>query len=124
MFTGLLFKFADSIDVEFLPFYAWTGVWIGVLSIILASFDVACVIKHVTRFTDEIFSALISVIFILSAIIDLAKVHSDGTEQLCVSMKSLIFNMKFIQFFMQPIIFSTDSVIVRMESMVLGLFAD
>ena len=45
MFTGLLFKFADSIDVEFLPFYAWTGVWIGVLSIILASFDVACVIK-------------------------------------------------------------------------------
>jgi hypothetical protein len=78
VFTGLLFKFADSIEVDFLPFYAWTGVWIGVFSVILAAIDAACVIKNVTRFTDEIFSALISVIFILSAIIDLAKIHSDG----------------------------------------------
>lgn len=38
VFTGLLFKLAHSLEVEFLPFYAWTGVWIGVISIFLAAF--------------------------------------------------------------------------------------
>ena len=74
IFTELLYKFCHSIDVDFLPFYAWTGVWIGVMSIILAAFDVAVVIKRVTRFTDEIFAGLISLIFTLSAILDLVKV--------------------------------------------------
>ena len=31
IFTELLYKFCHSIDVDFLPFYAWTGVWIGVM---------------------------------------------------------------------------------------------
>ena len=31
VFTGILSKFAHSMEVEFLPFYAWTGVWVGVM---------------------------------------------------------------------------------------------
>ena len=39
VFTGILSNFADSLEVEFLPLYAWTGLWIGVLSVVLASSD-------------------------------------------------------------------------------------
>jgi len=35
----------------------------------------------VTRFTDEIFSGLISAIFTLSAILDLVKVHDNATDK-------------------------------------------
>ena len=82
-FTGVLYKFANDIEVDFLPFYAWTGVWIGVLSFLLAAFDGAVIIKKVSRFTDEIFSGLISMIFTISAILDLVKVHSNGRDELC-----------------------------------------
>ena len=75
VFTGILYNFANSVGVEFLPFYAWTGVWIGVFSVILASIDAACLVNKVTRWTDEIFAGLISLIFTISAIQDLIKVH-------------------------------------------------
>ena len=90
VFTGILYKLAWAFEIEFLPFYAWTGLWIGVFSIILASLDVAVVIKKVSRFTDEIFSGLISLIFTTSAIIDLVKVRLTtlriGSRQLGVSV--------------------------------------
>ena len=41
-------------------------------------FWVACVSS---RFTDEIFSGLISAIFTLSAILDLVKVHDNATDK-------------------------------------------
>ena len=75
VFTGILYNFANSVGVDFLPFYAWTGVWIGVFSVILASVDAACLVNKVTRWTDEIFAGLISLIFTISAIQDLIKVH-------------------------------------------------
>jgi hypothetical protein len=83
VFTGILYNFANSVGVDFLPFYAWTGVWIGVFSVILASVDAACLVNKVTRWTDEIFAGLISLIFTISAIQDLIKVHTDGSKELC-----------------------------------------
>eukprot|EP01052_Picozoa_sp_SAG31_P005656 SAG31_NODE_251_length_19069_cov_5.843226_9_plen_932_part_00 len=83
VFTGVLFDLTESLEVEFFPFYCWTGIWIGVYSVILAVTDAACVISAVTRFTDEIFAALISTIFTISSITDLYKVWEDGKEQLC-----------------------------------------
>ena len=72
-------------QVPFFPFYAWTGIWIGVFSVILAVTDAACIISAVTRFTDEIFAALISTIFTVSAITDLVNVWLDGKQELCDS---------------------------------------
>ncbi len=48
VFTSILSRFAHSMEIEFLPFYAWTGVWVGVYSLILAALDFAVIIKHVT----------------------------------------------------------------------------
>lgn len=85
VFTAVLFDLADALELPFFPFYAWTGIWIGVFSFILAVTDAACIISAVTRFTDEIFAALISTIFTVSAITDLVNVWRDGKEELCDS---------------------------------------
>ena len=53
------------------------------MSILLAVTDAAVVVKRVSRFTDEVFAGLISLIFTISAILDLIKIHSDGSDELC-----------------------------------------
>jgi len=68
IFTGLLYSVCNSFNLPFLSVYAWVGLWSALLLTILAMTDASAVMKHFTRFTDEIFAALISVIFILEAL--------------------------------------------------------
>ena len=59
-----------SLDLEFLPARAWEGFWTALFTTLMALFDVSALMKHVTRFTEEIFSALISTIFIVEALVN------------------------------------------------------
>lgn len=68
VFTGILYGLCKDYEIPFLPTYAWVGIWTAVLSIILAVTDSSCLMRYFTRFTDEIFAALISVIFIYKAV--------------------------------------------------------
>lgn len=52
----------------FLPMYFWTGAWFSLFTVLLAASDMCCIVKHVTKFTEEIFSGLISAIFIVEAL--------------------------------------------------------
>jgi hypothetical protein len=67
IFTGLLYVTCAQMEIPFLPTYAWVGIWSGVILLILAFTDASALMSHFTRFTDEIFAALISVIFIVEA---------------------------------------------------------
>ncbi|MFC1759624.1 PTS sugar transporter subunit IIA, partial [Planctomycetota bacterium] len=68
IFTGILYKFCEQNGIAFLPVYAWVGIWTGLILLLLAFTDASCLMRYFTRFTDEIFAALISVIFIVEAI--------------------------------------------------------
>ena len=68
IFTGLLYSTCQSAEIPFLPTYAWVGVWSGILLILCAVLDLSYLMKYFTRFTDEIFAALVAVIFIVEAI--------------------------------------------------------
>lgn len=68
IFTGLLYEYCVSEGIAFLPIYAWVGFWTGLILLILAATDASCLMRFFTRFTDEIFAALISVIFIYEAV--------------------------------------------------------
>jgi len=52
----------------FLPMYFWTGAWFSFFTVLMAASDMCCIVKHVTKFTEEVFSGLISAIFIVEAI--------------------------------------------------------
>jgi hypothetical protein len=72
VFTGLVFQLCKSLEIAFLPCYAWVGIWIGVYHVLLGATDACFLIKWCSRFTDEIFTGLIGVIFIATAFADVA----------------------------------------------------
>jgi len=66
-FSGVLYKLSKTLDVPFLTLSAWTGLWVMLFNIIAAFINLNQYILLATRFTDEIFAMLISVIFIINA---------------------------------------------------------
>jgi len=59
---------SKSIGVPFLTFNAWVGLWVALYLVVGAFVDLNKIIQYATRFTDEIFALLISVIFIINAL--------------------------------------------------------
>jgi mannitol/fructose-specific phosphotransferase system IIA component (Ntr-type) len=74
VFTAILYDLCqpDKLDIPFLPAYAWVGFWTAAFVVILAITDSSCLMRFFTRFTDEVFAALISLIFIYKAVWSLA----------------------------------------------------
>jgi hypothetical protein len=68
IFTGLLYGASEQLGLPFLGLYAWTGLWSGLFLILLSVTDASALMRFFTRFTDEIFAALIAVIFIVQAL--------------------------------------------------------
>jgi hypothetical protein len=56
-----------SLGISFLPLYAWSGLFLSVYLFLGSLFSVSNAIRKVTRFTEELFSVLVSVIFIYEA---------------------------------------------------------
>ena len=74
IFTAILYDYCQKNGINFLHAYAWVGIWTGLILVILAITDASALMRYFTRFTDEIFAALISVIFIYEAINSLVKI--------------------------------------------------
>ena len=52
----------------YLSFRWWVGLWTGIALIGMVAFDLSALVRYITRFTEESFAALISLIFIKEAI--------------------------------------------------------
>lgn len=77
-FVESLVQFAKLANLPFLPLYAWTGIWTAGILFLLSLFSGSNGVKYLTRFTDEIFSVLISFIFVVEAVSDISKTfHHD-----------------------------------------------
>ena len=73
VFTGILYQLCGTLQIPFLETYAWVGLWTAGFTILLAVTDSSVLIRHFTRFTDEIFAALISLIFIIEAVTNILR---------------------------------------------------
>lgn len=71
VFIALLYVFCKQLAVPFLPGLFWIGMWTALMMLILALTNASRYIRHFTRFTDEIFGALIALIFITEAVRDI-----------------------------------------------------
>ena len=76
-FVAALATLCNGMGLPFLPVYAWTGLWTAGLLLISALTSASNMVKYLTRFTDEIFSFLISAIFVVNAFTDLGKVFTN-----------------------------------------------
>jgi hypothetical protein len=80
IFTGLLYTICGQMNIPFLATYAWVGIWSGVFLLICAFTDASALMKFFTRFTDEIFAALISIIFIVEAVKNSTSEFGNGKD--------------------------------------------
>ena len=64
----VLYEMSNNMGIPFLCFNAWVGIWLMIYLILAAFADLNRLMKHLSRFTDEIFASLIASIFILDAI--------------------------------------------------------
>jgi hypothetical protein len=55
----------------------WVGLWTGFALIVMVAFDLSALVRYITRFTEESFAALISLIFIVEAIVKLVKINKE-----------------------------------------------
>jgi len=87
VFTWLLYVLCGQAGLEdyVLETRGWVGLWTGLVLIVLAATDASCLMRYFTRFTDEIFAALISIIFIYAAIEALVHIVSNVYEEERVS---------------------------------------
>jgi len=70
IFTWMLYVLCVTLGIEdqFLEARAWVGLWTALLMLILAATDASSLVRFFTRFTDEIFAALIAIIFVYASI--------------------------------------------------------
>ncbi|XP_071942826.1 band 3 anion transport protein-like [Antedon mediterranea] len=64
VFEENLFQFCKKVDVDFLTWRIWIGLWILVIALMVVAAEGSALIHYFTRFTEEIFATLISIIFI------------------------------------------------------------
>ena len=62
--------------MEYLTGRVWIGFWLVLIVVITVAFEGSFLVRFVSRFTQEIFSFLISLIFIYETFSKLAKVSS------------------------------------------------
>ncbi len=93
IFTGILFTLCQRLDLPFLPVTFWVGMWTMVMLFILAATNASVLIRYFTRFTDEIFAALISLIFVSEAITDMFRVFQSETTGQDTALLSLFLGL-------------------------------
>ncbi|MCZ6817713.1 MAG: PTS sugar transporter subunit IIA, partial [Planctomycetota bacterium] len=77
IFTVILFNLCEDMSLPFLETRACVGLWTGLLLLVLAATDASCLMRFFTRFTDEIFAALISIIFVFAAVHAIGEIFVD-----------------------------------------------
>jgi hypothetical protein len=70
-YTVVFYQMCESLELEFMTARVWEGLWCALFTIILALTDGCAICCYVTQFTEDIFSAFISLIFIIEAFINI-----------------------------------------------------
>ncbi|XP_060035243.1 anion exchange protein 4 [Erinaceus europaeus] len=68
VFERLLFSFCRDHSLDYLPFRLWVGIWVAVFCLVMVATEASVLVRYFTRFTEEGFCALISLIFIYDAV--------------------------------------------------------
>ncbi|NXX98255.1 S4A4 protein, partial [Centropus bengalensis] len=64
VFERLLFSFSQDHSLDYLEFRLWIGLWVAFFGVVLVATEASHLVRYFTRFTEEGFCALISLIFI------------------------------------------------------------
>lgn len=67
VFESIVFQICDENGMHFMSFRFWIGTWITIILLVIVAFDLSFLVRYITRFTEESFAVLISIIFVYEA---------------------------------------------------------
>uniref|UniRef100_A0A674CLD3 Anion exchange protein n=1 Tax=Salmo trutta TaxID=8032 RepID=A0A674CLD3_SALTR len=74
VFEEAFFAFCKSQDIEYIVGRVWVGVWLVFIVVLIVAFEGSFLVRFISRFTQEIFSILISLIFIYETFAKLGRI--------------------------------------------------
>ncbi|XP_010862876.1 solute carrier family 4 member 1b (Diego blood group) isoform X2 [Esox lucius] len=74
VFEEAFFAFCKSQDIEYIVGRVWVGVWLVVIVVVIVACEGSFLVRFISRFTQEIFSILISLIFIYETFSKLGRI--------------------------------------------------
>ncbi|XP_036196989.1 band 3 anion transport protein isoform X2 [Myotis myotis] len=75
VFEEAFFSFCNSNGLEYLVGRVWIGMWLILLVVLVVAFEGSFLVRFISRYTQEIFSFLISLIFIYETFFKLVKLR-------------------------------------------------
>lgn len=75
LFDEALCQFCDANNLPFLTVRAYVGMWMVVIALVVSAFEGSVYVRLFTRFTQELFSALITLIYIVETGTKLVSVY-------------------------------------------------
>ncbi|XP_027860598.1 anion exchange protein 2b isoform X1 [Xiphophorus couchianus] len=83
VFEEAFYSFCKANSMEYLTGRVWIGFWLIVIVIFTVAFEGSFLVRFVSRFTQEIFSFLISLIFICETFIKLGRIFKEHPLKRC-----------------------------------------
>ncbi|XP_018408241.1 PREDICTED: band 3 anion transport protein [Nanorana parkeri] len=74
VFEEAYFNFCDSQGIEYITGRVWIGLWLILIVLVVVACEGSFLVRFISRFTQEIFSFLISLIFIYETFFNVAKI--------------------------------------------------
>ncbi|XP_050464281.1 band 3 anion transport protein isoform X3 [Cataglyphis hispanica] len=71
LFDESLYAFCLANNLEFLTVRVYVGAWMGIIALVIACVEGSVLVRLFTRFTEEIFTGLISILYIVETFIKL-----------------------------------------------------
>ncbi|KAM8944704.1 band 3 anion transport protein [Lycaon pictus] len=81
VFEEAFYSFCTSNNLEYIVGRVWIGFWLVLLVVLMVAFEGSFLVRFISRYTQEIFSFLISLIFIYETFIKLIKIFQDHPLQ-------------------------------------------
>ncbi|XP_028289780.1 anion exchange protein 2b isoform X2 [Gouania willdenowi] len=101
VFEEAFYNFCKANEIEYLTGRVWIGFWLIIIVIVMVAFEGSFLVRFVSRFTQEIFSFLISLIFICETFIKLAKIFKEHPLKRCSldngTEEDPLFNITLVQ---------------------------
>uniref|UniRef100_A0A3Q0T1C7 Anion exchange protein n=1 Tax=Amphilophus citrinellus TaxID=61819 RepID=A0A3Q0T1C7_AMPCI len=83
VFEEAFYSFCTSNNIEYLTGRVWIGFWLIIIVVLTVAFEGSFLVRFVSRFTQEIFSFLISLIFICETFIKLGRIFKEHPLKRC-----------------------------------------
>jgi anion exchange protein len=76
LFDEALIQFCKSMGYSFLTVRVYVGIWLTIIALVVSAFEGSVCVRLFTRFTQEIFSALITLIYIVETALKLVSTYN------------------------------------------------